>query len=347
MRKMREERLSRLFKAFGLPLALTLIGVVLSVVSLLALTVMRPDNHVTAVDGGGSEPYVMTHEGVLALQQPPVTVTAQSADGGEVTLALGKSADVMAWLDGSAYREISGLQSWTQLKTTAHAAPEKPAKPGPLGDSDMWTQVKKGTGKVTLELTKADADTSLIAASDGKGAAPKITISWTQKVSLAWALVLGGIGILLMLVGISLWYQVRRRRARKATHATSVPRPTPRLEEDEPQTLTTTVGDRTVTLPSRRAMREARARGEASITVGGQRFDTGLIPVVEKVREVEEPKLQTTPATEDTGAEPREAEREETVLEPVSERASEDGAEEAEVQARPRPQESQVDSDAR
>ena len=39
-------------------------------------------------------------------------------------------------------------------------------------------------------------------------------------------------------------------------------------------------------LPSRRALRQAREKGEGRLVIGGQEFDTGLIPQVEKEEEV-------------------------------------------------------------
>lgn len=292
--------MSRFVKSFGLPLALTIIGALLTVASVLALTVMRPDTQITAADVAGNEPFVMTHEGVLALQSPPVTITAEAPTGTEVSVALGKASDAKAWLEGSQYREVSGLQSWTELKTATVEPPASPAQTGPLAQSDMWSRVETGTGKVTIKLDEVDPNLALIAATDSKAPAPKLTISWTQEVSIAWALVMGGIGILLMLLGLTLWYQVRRRNYRQNRQEREIERQLQRRQGAEPQTLTTEVGGRTVTLPSRRAMREARARGEASVTVGGQSFDTGLIPVVEKVREVEEPQLREDPVAQPT-----------------------------------------------
>lgn len=292
--------MSRFVKSFGLPLALTIIGALLTVASVLALTVMRPDTQITAADAAGNEPFVMTHEGVLALQSPPVTITAEAPTGTEVSVALGKASDAKAWLEGSQYREVSGLQSWTELKTATVEPPASPAQTGPLAQSDMWSRVETGTGKVIIKLDEVDPNLALIAATDSKAPAPKLTISWTQEVSIAWALVMGGIGILLMLLGLTLWYQVRRRNYRQNRQEREIERQLQRRQEAEPQTLTTEVGGRTVTLPSRRAMREARARGEASVTVGGQSFDTGLIPVVEKVREVEEPQLREDPVAQPT-----------------------------------------------
>ena len=292
--------MSRFVKSFGLPLALTIIGALLTVASVLALTVMRPDTQITAAEAAGNEPFVMTHEGVLALQSPPVTITAEAPTGTEVSVALGKASDAKAWLEASQYREVSGLQSWTELKTATVEPPASPAQTGPLAQSDMWSRVETGTGKVIIKLDEVDPNLALIAATDGQAPAPKLTISWTQEVSIAWALVLGGIGILLMLLGLTLWYQVRRRNCRQNRHEREIERQLQRRQEAEPQTLTTEVGGRTVTLPSRRAMREARARGEASVTVGGQSFDTGLIPVVEKVREVEEPQLREDPVVQPT-----------------------------------------------
>ncbi|EPD30740.1 hypothetical protein HMPREF9238_00494 [Gleimia europaea ACS-120-V-Col10b] len=56
---------------------------------------------------------------------------------------------------------------------------------------------------------------------------------------------------------------------------------------EERTEITTTIGGKTHVLPSRRAMREARARGEAEVSLGGQTFATGLIPVIPRPDDAE------------------------------------------------------------
>ncbi|MDO5721582.1 MAG: hypothetical protein Q4P06_03450 [Actinomycetaceae bacterium] len=291
--------MARLVKTIAVPLLFTVVGVVLTVVSILATTVMRPGNHITAIDEGGSEPYVSTHVGVLTLLDPPVKVTARSDAGEEVSLVVGKANDVSAWLEGSAYREINGLKTWSELKTSNHPAPEEAQQREPLQDSDMWLEKKVGTGSVTLELGKDKdlAPLSVIAATDGTAAAPKLELTWQREVSLAWALVLGAVGLLLIIIGLTLWYQLQSRSRKANNRKQALARQRERRRQAEPEVISTQVGQTTIQLPSRRAMREARERGEASVTVGGRKFDTGLIPVVEKVRDVEEPELRNEEQT--------------------------------------------------
>lgn len=59
---------------------------------------------------------------------------------------------------------------------------------------------------------------------------------------------------------------------------------------EERTEITTTIGGKTHVLPSRRAIREARARGEAEVSMGGQSFATGLIPVIPRSDDAESDK---------------------------------------------------------
>ncbi|MDO5034912.1 MAG: hypothetical protein Q4E01_05965 [Actinomycetaceae bacterium] len=53
-----------------------------------------------------------------------------------------------------------------------------------------------------------------------------------------------------------------------------------RMLAEERTQIETTIDGKTHVLPSRKAIREARERGEAEISMGGQTFATGLIPVI-------------------------------------------------------------------
>lgn len=269
---------------------LALIGLVLAVAGSLAATVLKPDNHVTAGTPEDTAPYLMTHAGVLDLLDPPVTVTATGEPNTEITMVVGRAGDIQAWLEGAEYREIVGLETWSVLKTVEHAAAQPPATPGPAGQSDMWLQTKTGTGKVSLTLDKDEANTSILVTTDGQSPAPSLSITWEQPTSLGWAFSLIAVGILLIVLGLTVWVHLRREPKQKKLRKRDLQRQ--RRREDTARTIETTVGGRTRTLPSRRAMREARERGEQTLTVGGQTFDTGLIPVVKQVREDPEAPLQ-------------------------------------------------------
>lgn len=61
-----------------------------------------------------------------------------------------------------------------------------------------------------------------------------------------------------------------------------------------------------VTLPSRRALREAREKGEGTLIIDGREFDTGLIPVVDSAADERAPQAQAPSA--DSGDAPLSAE---------------------------------------
>lgn len=279
-------------KRTGLPLALVALGIIMAVVGSVFSTVARPSPEVKASLESPDVPYVMTHEGVLDLFESDATITATAANDSPVVIAVGRSTDISAWLDGAAYAEIVGLSSWTELKTNEESATSDDTEPGSPATSDMWVRTETGTGSVSLTQPHGTSDMSVIIATDGENPAPSVTITWQRSVSIAWAITLTAVGVILTLLGLTLAWQFHRSSKnrdpeRRKRELVAQQRPDAPMKE----TIEATAGGKTVKFPSRRAIREARERGEAEIVIEGRKFDTGLIPVVEKVRDVEEAEL--------------------------------------------------------
>lgn len=81
-------------------------------------------------------------------------------------------------------------------------------------------------------------------------------------------------------------------------HGSGIP-----VDEDPPEKVPTDTGiiDLSgirpgVTLPSRRALREAREKGEGTLVIDGREFDTGLIPVVDSAQDERAPQVQAPSA---------------------------------------------------
>jgi len=89
-------------------------------------TVWRPsDTLVAQAQGAPGTSLLVTDPGVLDLAADEVTVRA-SATSGTVVIALGRSADVDAWVGDDAHTRVTGLAGWHVLATekVAASAPE-------------------------------------------------------------------------------------------------------------------------------------------------------------------------------------------------------------------------------
>ena len=73
------------------------VAVIAAIVAVLALTVWKPTQQISATVTP-QQPVVITREGLFQLEGGEVTVTAASASGKQVTMALGTAADVRAWV---------------------------------------------------------------------------------------------------------------------------------------------------------------------------------------------------------------------------------------------------------
>ncbi len=204
-------------KRYTLPIALAVISAVMLVVGILSLTVWKPPQEVVA-QRSTEQPFTMTRAGVLPLYADKVEVRASVPESGDkdqtVWLAVGSADDVNAWLQEESYDEIVGLLDLQTLKAVPHiyespaddsaagTADDPATDPGtsedPTGQSedgvepdavpgqvvespissDMWTAVKYGRGSVSLTLSGDDMDMSLLAATDGEGPAPVISLRW-------------------------------------------------------------------------------------------------------------------------------------------------------------------------
>ena len=223
------------------------LGAVTLGLGIASATVWRPsDTLVAQAQGAPGTSLLVTDPGVLDLAADEVTVSA-SATRGTVVIALGRSADVDAWVGDDAYTRVTGLADWHVLATekVAASAPEAgdpaaapdeagdpAAAPDPAADaapdpagSDLWVDEASGERAATLELTRQDGRWSVLVAATA-GGVPSVALEWPQVVTTPWLVPGVAVGSLLLLIGIAWWVLILvagRRLARAA--AAPVPEP--------------------------------------------------------------------------------------------------------------------------
>ena len=187
----------------------------------------------TLVASGSAAPgttLLMTEPGVLDLAAGEVTVTASAEGGEQIVIALGRTADVEAWIGDDAHTRVTGLASWDVLSALDVAAVEQPAEgeaapaegeaapgaPDPSG-SDLWLAEVAGADEATMEWTRQDGRWSVLVATTGEGAGPAtLTLTWPQVVTTPWLTPAVGGGSVLVLAGLVWWTLLLIRRRRPA-----------------------------------------------------------------------------------------------------------------------------------
>src|SRR4051812_48324486 len=91
---------------------LMVLGVIAIGLAIASATVWRPTNTATlTLPARPTTPLVISDAGVLDAVAPDVRIAATADDGQPVTLAVGRTEDVQAWVDGAPHTRITGLSS--------------------------------------------------------------------------------------------------------------------------------------------------------------------------------------------------------------------------------------------
>ena len=244
-------------KRFPGAVAACAVAVIAAIVAVLALTIWKPAQQISAT-ASPEQPVVITREGLFQLESGEVTVTASSASGQQVTMALGTSSDVRGWVSDLSYAEITGISAnRSNLLTQGHdaqvsASPTPTPSPSPSSDQpqnpeaspqpspstsatpslsaaggDMWLDEATAASSATMTLRDVPAGRSLVITSDGKTASDlTVTMTWKTPHKNILAIASGIIALIFLLVagalvGFSLW----RERQSSDTGA----------DEDDPQ----------------------------------------------------------------------------------------------------------------
>ena len=217
------------------------VAVIAAIVAVLALTVWKPTQQISATVTP-QQPVVITREGLFQLEGGEVTVTAASASGKQVTMALGTAADVRAWVSDLSYAEITGISANREnLLTEGHdsatsatsspspspspssEAPQNPdqnAQPSPspsatptlsAAGGDMWLDEATAPLTATMTLRDVAAGRSLVITSDGTTPSDlTVTMTWQTPHANVLAITAGVITFICLLiaaalVGLVLW----------------------------------------------------------------------------------------------------------------------------------------------
>lgn len=144
-------------------------------------------------------PVTVIGPGIAENQDRPVDVTIEA--NGEFTAALGRSADVDAWVGKAAHNTISGINSESTALDAQHADGESKV-PNPK-NSDLWIASESADSHLVHRWTQpAEGDWSLLLTADGSKAAPtNITVSWENDASAPFSIPLIIVGALLLIFG--------------------------------------------------------------------------------------------------------------------------------------------------
>jgi len=153
---------------------LVLLGLVAAGSGVASATLWRPADHVQAeAIAAGATTLLVTEPGVLELVDDTVTVRASAPAGSTVVLAVGREADVRAWVGLDPHTRVTGLADASTLAAEpgqpvappVEAPPADGASPEPTDDASPET-----TDDASPETT--DDAPSSTAVEDPESAAP-------------------------------------------------------------------------------------------------------------------------------------------------------------------------------
>lgn len=240
------------------------VAVIAAIVAVLALTVWKPTQQISATVTP-QQPVVITREGLFQLEGGEVTVTAASASGKQVTMALGTAADVRAWVSDLSYAEITGISANREnLLTEGHdsaasatsspspspspssEAPQNPdqnAQPSPspsatptlsAAGGDMWLDEATAPSTATMTLRDVAAGRSLVITSDGTTPSDlTVTMTWQTPHANVLAITAGVITFICLLIAAALVTLVLWRERHAASEEET--REQDEAEESTPQ----------------------------------------------------------------------------------------------------------------
>jgi hypothetical protein len=164
-----------------------------------------------------------------------------------VFAAYGRTEDVLAWVGNTKYNKI-GLNRAKTALTNRLIAGKNTSVPSPKG-SDLWLDEQSATNSLNLTLN-VPADISILVVSDGRSPAPsQLSIRWPLDNRTPWSGPLIVSGIVLLIVGIVLYFLALRnlRRSqgprRKTPKMPKVPRQRS-YKPRKPQAIQATPGRR-------------------------------------------------------------------------------------------------------
>jgi hypothetical protein len=224
-------------------------------------TVLAGPASVSSTVATGSAP--LTIIDAATLNANAGTQSIELAGTGDIVLAYGRTADVLAWVGDASYNEIGWDPEAQELTSTVVEGTESAADIPPVAGSDLWLREFTGTDLLTRKINAPDGISVIIGVeptvADGTAEAPADAAAGTAEegsdadeasapldLSITWPLdnsapasgplVVGGIVLLLVGLGAFLWALVHARRGRGPRRTTPKlpkrPKP-PQLKPDK------------------------------------------------------------------------------------------------------------------
>lgn len=188
-----------------------LIGLLLGVAGLWLLTHIGTSGTASfSATTEGTRSVVLTPS-VLNRLDAPVRVTITPSPGGTVWTALAAPSDAAAILGSGAHREVTGVSTrpWA-LQTSERGAGASP-EPAEVTGADVWRAEDRGDGPVTVTVRQQDAPETLVAVAED-GSIAEVTWSAQRGTWFGQALLVTGVGVLLLAGGVVLLVRSRPRR---------------------------------------------------------------------------------------------------------------------------------------
>lgn len=238
---------------FVLAIAALVVAAVLIVLGLAQRTVfLGPETLSMETTVEGDLPYTVIDGEVLGAHPGQQSITVSGSD--QVFVAYGRTSDVLAWIGADDYNAIGiDEEAGTLTSTVVEPEVEEPGPDAPGGEtpdatapdetaqpddadpagaadprgSDLW-YAEYSEEQAVLTTINVPSDVSVIIASDGTEPAPSdVRLSWPLNNATPWAGPLIALGILLLLVGIVLYFlglrHMRRSRGPRRKSITSAP----------------------------------------------------------------------------------------------------------------------------
>jgi hypothetical protein len=148
-----------------------------------------PDNFSVNLSVSGNEPYLVIPAEELALM--PGDPVVGGIGEGEVLVAFGREADVLAWVGQSLHSEAVTSDDGTAIGVRDVAGTTELASPS---GSDLWINQSLGEGFAELAI-QAGGNNAVIVASDGFEPAPtRVRVAWPIENSTVVSDVFLGVG---------------------------------------------------------------------------------------------------------------------------------------------------------
>ncbi|MFD2674761.1 hypothetical protein [Gulosibacter bifidus] len=200
-----------------------ILAAIATIASLAMLTIggiqlVHASQETTVTAKGTSQsdaPLVVVDDTVLSSRAGSQLVEIEG--DGKITLVIGRTADVDAWVGDAKHTEVALDES---AKVEDGTLPLKFTESGTEAEvpnpvtSDLWFERHEGEGKFRLDTVVAPGYSMLIAA-DGKAAAPAtISVTWPAAgyAPMSGPLLVAGGVVLLLAIGLWIWAIAHRRR---------------------------------------------------------------------------------------------------------------------------------------